>query len=104
MLQSFPHFSLPRSSSVSSSVTYDRRLSQTPSIPENKSSESFTGLHDTEHRGQHSNCPACRKTLQKLHHHRNNPSIHLGMFSLPQENTEVSEIRDHIKILDVEEE
>ena len=51
---------------------------------EPNSSESFNGLHDTEHKGQHKDCPACRKTLEILRRHRKTP--HLGMFSLPREN------------------
>ena len=69
----FPRFSLAdvnpplnRSISTSSSVSVDRRLSSTPSAPEINPSESFTGLQDTEHRGQHTDCPACHKTLEKL--------------------------------------
>ena len=64
----------------------DRKLSSTPSVPESNSSESFSGLHDTEHKGQHKDCPACRKTLEILRRHRQQKSPQLGMFSLPREN------------------
>ena len=88
----FPRFSLadvnPSLSRSASTFSYavDRKLSSTPSIPESNSSESFTDLHDTEHKGQHKDCPACRKTLEILRRHRQQKSPQLGMFSLPREN------------------
>ena len=67
----FPRFSLadanPTFSQTASTSTFvDRRLSPTPSATDNNPSESFTGLQDTEHRGQHTDCPAYRKPLESF--------------------------------------
>ena len=98
----FPRFSLAEANptftrSASSSTFVDRILSPHPSnldapSQENTPSESFTGLQDTEHRGQHTDCPACRKRVEKLRRHRKTP--HLGMFSLPRENESYEIERD----------
>ena len=86
----FPIFSLADanptlSRSASTSTFVDRRLSPTPS-------ESFTGLQDIEHRGQHIDFLACRKNIEKLRKYIKNP--HLGMFSLPREHDAYEVERD----------
>ena len=67
----FPRFSLADanptfSRSASTSTFVDRRLSPTPSATDHNPSESFSGLQDTEHRGQHTDFPSCRKNIEKL--------------------------------------
>lgn len=42
---------------------------------------SFSGVYDTEHKGQHSDCPAYNKILQRLKHKQNRELLSFYMFS-----------------------
>ena len=83
-----PKFSPPliRSTSMSSSNQIQRRIEPSSSSISQSPLTSYSGLYDTEHRGQHQDYPACRKILQRIQHHKQRQNPSLGMFSLPRQN------------------
>ena len=85
-----PKFSPPliRSSSISSHSQRPRDSSSS-SLSESPST-SYTGLHETEHRGQHTDYQACRKILQRIQHHKQSQHPSLGMFSLTRQKRSLS--------------
>ena len=71
-------------STSSSSYNNVRHQAKANYVSTSSLQPSFSRLHENEDRGQHSECLACHKILQRIQHHKNKDLPTLGMFSLPR--------------------